>query len=332
MWFNTVLRGLNDEATLLSDELVAIARELDNPDLLMEAYHAKVPMLLSVPDFKGVVEAAQQVIRLYNRERHRDHAYYFGGHDARMCARSFYAYGLWAHGLFEQARQASWQAIEDARALGHLFSLAHALQRGGLAMALMGDAAACRTLEQELYPIAERNKFPWQLMDARFLRGWLAAQEGDFEGGIEAMSGSKGLWGNTTFGPMYIIMILEQELGAGRSEHVLASIERTDHEANSIGFCAPELHRLRGEALRAQAPGKDVEAECAFREALALARRQSCRPLELRAAVSLARLLRDGEHSAEAREVLVPIYDAFTEGFSLPDLQNAKKLIAELNS
>src|SRR5262249_43669000 len=96
MWFNTVLRGLNDEAALLSDELVAIARELDNPDFLMEAYHAKVPMLLWVPDFKGVVEAAQQVIRLYNRERHHDHAYYFGGHDARMCARSFYAYGLWA--------------------------------------------------------------------------------------------------------------------------------------------------------------------------------------------------------------------------------------------
>ena len=100
--------------------------------------------------------------------------------------------------------------------------------------------------------------------------------------------------------------------------------------ANS--FCAPELLRLRGEALRAQAPGKDVEAERAFREALALARRQTCRPLELRAAVSLARLLRDGERSAQARDVLVPIYDAFTEGFSFPDLQNAKKLIAELNS
>jgi predicted ATPase len=249
-----------------------------------------------------------------------------------MCARSFYAYGLWAQGLFEQAQHASWQAIEDARTLGHVFSLAHALQRGGLAMALMGDAGACGTIEKELYPLAERNKFPWQVMDARFLRGWLAAQGGDVEGGIEAMNASIFQPGNTTFGSMYIVLILEQELGAGRSEHALARIERTDHDAKGNGFCAPELLRLRGEALRAQAPGKDVEAECAFREALALARQQSCRPFELRAAVSLARLLRDGERSAQAREVLVPICDAFTEGFSFPDLQNAKKLIAELNS
>src|SRR5262245_37910874 len=146
------------------------------------------------------------------------------------------------------------------------------------------------------------------------------------------MSGRIGQPGTHGFGAMYIVLILELELGAGRSERALAKIERTDEEAKDNSFCAPELLRLRGEALRAQAPGKDVEAERAFREALALARRQSCRPLELRAAVSLARLLRDGERSAQARELLVPIYDAFTEGFSFPDLQNAKKLIAELNS
>jgi predicted ATPase len=249
-----------------------------------------------------------------------------------MCARSFYAYGLWAHGLYEQAQRASLQSIGDARALGHVFSLAHALQRGGLTMALVGDAAACRTMVEELYPIAERNKFPWQLMDARFLRGWLAAQEDDFEGGIETMVCSI-TPGGAVYGQMYVVLILEQELRAGRSEHALARTERAVDETRATGheFCLPELLRMRGEALRAQAPGKGAEAECAFREALALARRQSCRPLELRAAVSLARLLRDSERSAQAREVLTPVYDAFTEGFSLPDLQNAAGLIAELN-
>ena len=258
MWFNSALGGRNDEATLLSDELIAIARELDNPDFLMEAYHARVPMLFWLPDFKGVVEAAQQVIRLYNRERHRDHAYYFGGHDARMCARTFYAFGLWAHGLFEQAQDALWQSIEDARALGHVFSLAHALQRGGLGMALMRDAPACRTIVKELHPITERNRFPWQLMDAQFLQGWLAAQEDDLEGGVETMIYSVSPQGSAGFGLIYVTLILEQVLAAGRSEDALARIERAVDvtRTKGNGFCAPELLRLRGEVLRAQAPAK----------------------------------------------------------------------------
>ena len=78
-------------------------------------------MLLRLPDFAGMSEAAREVIRLYDRERHRDHSYYFGGHDARMCARSFYALSLWGQGLFEQAVSMALQSIEDARALGHAY-------------------------------------------------------------------------------------------------------------------------------------------------------------------------------------------------------------------
>ncbi len=333
-WFNATTSGRADEATVLADQLLAVARELDNADFLLEAYHARVPMLMRLPDFAGMREAAREVIRLYDRDRHRDHAYYFGGHDARMCARSFYALSLWGQGFFDQAKSTALQSIEDARALGHVFSVAHALQRGGLYMALMRDVDACRMMSNELYPLAERNKFPWQLADAQFLRGWLTAQDGDFDAGIESMTSSVSqVFGGAAFGPMYATLITEQELRAGNVERALATIERAIAEIDAKGnwFCAPELFRSRGEALRMQPRSDSAEAEREFREALALSRKQTCRPLELRAATSLAKLLCNSGRAAEARDLLTPVYGAFIEGFERRDLQEAKALLGQLS-
>jgi predicted ATPase len=331
LWFNAVMRGAGPEAAERSGQLVGIAQEFGDPSLLMEAYHAKVPMLLKTPDFAGVSEAAQEVIRLYDRERHRDHSYYFGGHDARMCARSFYALGLWGQGLVDQAWNMSWLGVDDARQLGHVFSLAHALQRTGMLMMLLKDAAGCRAAADELYPLAERNKFPWQLSDALFLRGWLAAHEGHYKSGIEPMVHSANLPFFAAFRSFYFVQIAEAELRAGELDRATTALDRTIKEVDTDHFCEPEIHRLRGDILLAQSRGNAAAAEQAFRAAMALAVRQSCRVLELRAAASLARLLGDEHRRAEAHNLLAPVYAAFTEGFDKPDLQAARALLAQLN-
>ncbi len=63
-----------------------------------------------------------------------------------------------------------------------------ACSMGGLTHLLLNDVEACRAVTDELYPLAERNKFPWPLADAQFLRGWLVAQDGDCANGIELMT------------------------------------------------------------------------------------------------------------------------------------------------
>jgi predicted ATPase len=98
-----------------------------------------------------------------------------------------------------------------------------------------------------------------------------------------------------------------------------------------IHFHEGEITRLRGDILLAQSRDNAAEAEAAFRQALAVAAQQSCRPIELRAATSLARLLRDSGRETEARELLAPVYGAFSEGFDRPDLQDAKALLAQLS-
>ena len=102
-------------------------------------------------------------------------------------------------------------------------------------------------------------------------------------------------------------------------------------EQSEAGWLTPELLRLKGELLLLQgAPAVAETAEDLFRQALDGARRQEALSWELRAATSLARLLRDQGRPADAIACLRPVYDRFTEGFGTADLIAAKQLLDEL--
>ncbi len=88
------------------------------------------------------------------------------------------------------------------------------------------------------------------------------------------------------------------------------------------------LHRVPGDMLNAA--GDQSGAERHYRQAIAVAERQSAKLFQLRASASLARLWRDQGKRAEARDLLTPIYHWFTEGFDAPDLKDAKVLLDEL--
>jgi predicted ATPase len=123
-------------------------------------------------------------------------------------------------------------------------------------------------------------------------------------------------------------------------------------EATGERFYEAELHRLRGELLLRQEaaegrpspaeptaasphdpdPSGLAEAEACFRRALDVARRQGAKSLELRAALSLARLLGDRGRPAEGRRLLAATFGWFTEGWDTPDLQDARALLEELGS
>jgi predicted ATPase len=114
----------------------------------------------------------------------------------------------------------------------------------------------------------------------------------------------------------------EVEEGLAALAEALRVVEET-----GIGFYEPELHRLQGELLMARGPENPSDAEASFRQAIAIARRQGAKSLELRTILSLSRLyLRQGRR-VEARPMLAEIYGWFTEGFDTADLQEAKALL-----
>ena len=107
-------------------------------------------------------------------------------------------------------------------------------------------------------------------------------------------------------------------------DEALAITERTAEH-----WITPELYRLKGEIVL-QAGGVTATAESYFQQSLTVARERSAKSWELRSAVSLARLWRDQGRSRQARELLVPVYDWFTEGFDTADLREAKLLLESL--
>ena len=90
-----------------------------------------------------------------------------------------------------------------------------------------------------------------------------------------------------------------------------------------------EIYRLKGELLRWQEASETQQAATCFQQALALARRQQAKALELRAAMSLARLWQWHGKREQAYELLAPVYGWFTEGFDTADLQEAKALLED---
>jgi predicted ATPase len=132
-----------------------------------------------------------------------------------------------------------------------------------------------------------------------------------------------------------ITLLFAEALGrAGQIVDGLAVVERgIERSERTAGrWLISELLRAEGELLVLHGvPGATAAAEDHFRQALDWARRQGALSWELRAATSLARLLRDQGRSDDATTVLQPVYDRFTEGFGTADLTSARTLLLELS-
>ena len=101
-------------------------------------------------------------------------------------------------------------------------------------------------------------------------------------------------------------------------------------EVAKESWCEAEVHRLAGE-IALLSPERDAaKAEAYFERALTVARAQQAKSLELRAAISMARLWRDQGKRDEACGLLAPVYGWFTEGFDTRDLKEAKALLDAL--
>jgi hypothetical protein len=164
--------------------------------------------------------------------------------------------------------------------------------------------------------------------------GWVEAFEGDGAKGIKEIRRSLevvSLAGNK-IRTMQDMQLLDCLLRHGRIEEGLAAASDALAHVDRTGerYCTSELNRFKGELLLRQEPASRSEAESAFRTSIEIARGQEARWWQLRAATSLARLLRDTNRADEARAMLSEIYNWFTEGFDTADLKDAKTLLEEL--
>ena len=239
-------------------------------------------------------------------------------------------------GYLDQAFFQSDAALEEARRLSHPHDIAIALGFALIRAWCVGsDPKSLLQRADEHQALATEHGLGLHRANALLLRGWCLAALGRADEGIRLFR--RGLAALQDVGfmlhrPCYLTILADACRMAGQAqvalEH-LAEAHRLADETQNRWFLAETL-RLRGDLLLSM--GDPAAAETSYGEALALARQQSARLWELRAAMSLARLWHDQGKPAEARALLAPVYGWFTEGFGTPVLQEAKALLEELSA
>ncbi len=217
--------------------------------------------------------------------------------------------------------------------MSHLPSLAHALYYAALLHQFRRAAGPARDCLQQLMACSTERGFSYWEARGSVLQGWLLGVEGQAGEGIRTML--RGIEAVQATGaelaqPNYLAMLAELYLKNGEAPAALRAVndamERIEHTGERRWQA--ELMRLKAHLLLAEDAGAADAAEACLRQALAVARQQKNRPLELRAAMSLFCLDRDQRGGRDARE-LQAAYAAFTEGHDEVDLHEARALLQE---
>jgi predicted ATPase len=274
----------------------------------------------------------EEVLALYDPVSHRSVLQQAAVHP-HVTSQAFLGIVLLCLGFPDQALARSSTAIAEARRLAHPPSLASALSLGPILLSLVGDAALLGEWADELVEVTTKQDFPHWRAYGTIYHGWFKVKNGDVAGGISLLrSGSAACraTGAEAWTPYHIALLAAAYEIAGQVEEAITQLNDAFQIANQTGegWFTAELNRHKGQLLLRR--GHAEAAEELYRKALSIAVEQEARLWELRAATSLARLWRDQGRCAEARDLLVPVYNWFTEGFATPDLKEAKALLDEL--
>ena len=324
---NYAVVGKYKPAREILDECLSIAQKRGDSNLLLQAYH----LLGWVQTYTGMLASARQsqdeLIKSYDSKKHHSLARLYGGDDPAVCCLAVRSMTLWLLGYPEQAVQTKEASLRLAQQLSHPFSIAVAISNTLFLDTFLREWTNAIDQAKAIVALYEDHGFSQYVPDGVLVQSLFAPDRATTEGvkRIRRDLANKELkTGLSIFLGLFAEACIEgsdaHEAGAALAE-ALAIVERSGEHVWEA-----ELFRLRGE-LKSANP---VEAEADFRSALEVARSQDARSLELRATMSLARLLRDTNRGDEARTMLAAIYSWFSEGFDTADLKDAKTLLEEL--
>lgn len=326
LWFSNYARGSYSTARELADQLLEVAASRDDGDQLLEAHHALWATLFAMGDPASALPHLEQGLSLYDPVRHGSPPFLYGGHDPGTCGHYHVARIQWLLGYPDRAAVALRRAVDLADALAHPLSTVLTLTTAAFIKDQLGDRESARRDAERAAAVAKGHEFAAWTDDSGVLLACLAARgSGDGQRASEVSSRLR-----TTPGPFAFRQVLNLSLLAatfaeiGDVDKGLAALSAIPDEHRGTVY-APEIQRIHGELLKRR--GDRVHAEKCFRNAIDIARRRAERSLELRAAMSLARLLKEADQDREAHQVLAPVYASFTEGFDTADLRAAKTLL-----
>jgi len=345
----------------LAEQLLSLAQSVQDPALLLQAHFALGDTLIWRGEFASARFHLEQTIALYDPQQHQPHALLYG-QDPGVATRGYAAAALWHLGYPDQALKRIHEALTLAHKRAHPYSLAFALTFAAVLYQLRREERACQERAEATIVLCTEQGFPHWLPIVTAVQGWARAKQGQQAEGVTQVHQSLAAWraiGGELVRSHFLALLAEVCEGMAQEEDGLQALAEalTLVEKNEERMYEAELYRIKGQLTlqqeskeqgarskeqklentnpqsqilspKSQAEG---EAEACFLKAIEVARKQQAKSLELRAAMSLARLWQHQGKKVEAHQMLSEIYNWFTEGFDTKDLQEAKRLIEELS-
>jgi predicted ATPase len=324
-------RAEHEKALELAKRILALAPRAGDPGFIASPHLALGRSLMYMGEYASAREHLEYLIDSYDRQPQAT-GWFIDRRNLEL-ALSHECSALWSLGYPDQALQRSQEAIALAEEL-KIPRLAPSLIIAGAALHLLRrDVQAARESIGRLVQLSAEQGLVYPQALGTFYNGFLLADAGQVEEGIEHMRRSLAAIEETGIvveRTTRLAMLAESYAKARKAEdgldvlaQALAFVEETSER-----YYEAELHRLKGELLWMQ--GDEAAAEASFHQAIDVARRQQAKSWELRATMSLSRLLQPQGKGADARAVLAKVYGWFREGFDTPDLQDAAALLDRL--
>ena len=327
-----MLQAKYRKAQELAEQLRDLAERDQNPGFIAVAHRALGSTLVYQGMHTQAVPHLQAMIALTPTPELRAASYSYDVVDPWIVSQSYLSWALWLLGCPDQAQATSRRVLDEAGGLDHPFSGALSLSFASWLHQFCGDVANVRATAEKSLQISTDQHFAFWIGWDKVMRGWAFGEQGQCDQGISEIRQGLVDWraqGSELGRSYFLALLAEVCIKAGRTAEGTAALAEAQQFAVATGeaFWSPEIQRLRGEMLLLDKPDAAQDAETCFGQALEQARAQKARSLELRAAMSLARLYRTQGKTPEARELLAGVLGRFTEGLATHDVKQATEML-----
>jgi len=323
-----------DEMLNLAEQFLALAKKQGATAPLMIGNRLMGSSLIGTGEIRIGRAYLDRAMALYDHGAHRFLAAQFGC-DIRVSALCYRSISSWILGYPEASLADANRALEDAHEIEHAATLMFALNNVIVTHLFRRDHEAALALCDELLLLAEKKGASFRQATGLAKKGCALAMAGKTPTAAQMISAAISALrstGTTIWMPLYLSHLAQsladlRHLSDAwhRIGEAIAAIETTKER-----WCEAEVQRIAGEISLMRAEPNEAVSQEHFERALAIARNQSAKSWELRAAISMARLLSNQGKRKQAYDVLAPIFARFTEGFDSPDLTQARTLLAVL--
>src|SRR5436190_2348454 len=328
LWGHSWMGGKNDDALRLADAFLSRSRALSQPVPLMVAHRVMGSTLLTIGDFQSSANHFAESIKLSigKGKQPLSNLYMVEPQAASLLLLSW---DLWFLGYPDQSLSRVSEALALGQDLGHPYTVAFAHYMTSVVHLLRGDAARAFESADKSFEMSQEQRFSLYLILSRISRGRAAGELGRLGEARKEMALGIAEARRNDVGfmlPMMNSWLADLYAKAGENECALSIVEGILANIGDVTGRSweSELHRQRAQILVALNSSKVREAESHLKKSIEVARGQSAKSLELRAATSLAELWRTQGRRDEARALLEPICRWFDEGAETADVRRAR--------